>query len=293
MGRARGQRRKRELLIAVAVLAAGIGALAYGTHLLRRSELQTIDARFSIRGEQKPPSDIVFVAISREAEQELEAHHLEARSPLPRRYDAKVIDRLRRAGAKTIGMDMEFIHETNPEEDNDLIEAVGRAHGKIVLGTAEIGSGGETKIFGGDPKLLHELGARPSSVRLTLDSDGTVRRFEREYNQLKSFPVVAVELMTGREIGPSTFENGSLPIDFAGPPETFGSISYAKVLRGDFPPDAFAGKLVIVGASSPILQDLHATATTGQRKRCRAPKSGLTQRRRSCKKCRSGTPTAG
>ena len=34
MGRARGLRRKRELLIVVAVLAAGIGVLAYGTHLL-------------------------------------------------------------------------------------------------------------------------------------------------------------------------------------------------------------------------------------------------------------------
>jgi adenylate cyclase len=264
MGRARGLRRKRELLIVVAVLAAGIGVLAYGTHLLRRSELQTINARFSIRGKQKPPSNIVFVAISREAEQELEAHHLEARSPLPRRYDAKVIDRLRRAGAKTIAVDMEFIYESNPREDDDLIEAVGRAHGKIVLGTAEIGDSGETKIFGGESKLLRELGVRPADVRLTQDSDGTVRRFEREYNHLDSFPVVSAELMTGHEIGASTFDNGSLPIDYAGPPETFRSISYAKVLRGDFPTSLFAGKLVIVGASSPILQDLHATSTTGE-----------------------------
>jgi adenylate cyclase len=257
------QRRKALSLLAVALLAGGIGVLAYATHLLRRSELQTIDARFSIRGPRKPPSNIVFVAISREAEQELEAHHLEARSPLPRRYDAEVIDRLRRAGAKTIAMDMEFIHESNPEEDDDLIEAVGRAHGKTVLGTAEIGSSGETKIFGGEPKLLRELGARPADVRLTLDSDGTVRRFERTYNQLKSLPVVAAELMTERTIPASSFNDGSLPIDFLGPPETFRSISYAKVLRGEFPPGLFAGRLAIVGASSPILQDLHATATTG------------------------------
>ena len=50
MGKARGQRRKIMMLLAVAVLAAGVGVLAYSTHLLRRSELQTIDARFSIRG---------------------------------------------------------------------------------------------------------------------------------------------------------------------------------------------------------------------------------------------------
>jgi adenylate cyclase len=264
MGRARWEQRKKLLLIGVAIVAAGIGVGAYATHLLRRSELQTIDARFSIRGKQAPPSNIVFVAISVEAEQELAAHHLEARSPLPRQYDAEVIDRLRRAGAKAIGMDMEFTQRTNEAEDNALVEAVGRAHGKVVLGTAGVSSSppGGTKIFGGEP-LLRELGARPAEVQLTLDTDGAVRRFAREYNSLGSFPVVAAEVMTGRRIPASTFENGTLPIDYAGPPETFGSISYAKVMRGEFPASLFQGKLVIVGASSPILQDLHATATTG------------------------------
>jgi adenylate cyclase len=261
---ARRQRRKALSLLAVAVLAGGIGVLAYATHLLRRSELQTIDARFSIRGPRKAPSNIVFVQISPEAEAELESRHLDARSPLPRRYDAEVIDRVRRAGAKAIAMDMEFVHETNPEEDDDLIEAVGRAHGKVVLATVNVSPTGNTPIFGGQSKLLREIGARPAEVRLTLDSDGTVRRFEREYNHLGSFPVVAAEVMTGREIPASTFENGSLPIDFAGPPDTFNSISYAKVMRGDFTPGLFEGKLAIVGAYSPILQDLHATATTGK-----------------------------
>jgi adenylate cyclase len=262
MGRARGLRRKRELLIVVAVLAAGIGVLAYGTHLLRRSELQTIDARFSVRGPQKPPSNIVFVAINPEAEKELEANHLDSRSPLPRKYDAKVIDNLRKAGAQVIAMDMEFTQQTDPTDDNALIEAVGRAHGKVVLATVNVTSEGGTAILGGEP-LLRELGAKPAEVRLTLDDDGTVRRFEHQHNHLGSFPVVATEVMTGHKIPASTFENGSLPIDFVGPPETFRSISYTRVLRGDFPADLFRGKLVIIGASSPILQDLHATATTG------------------------------
>jgi adenylate cyclase len=263
MGGTRRQRRKAISLLAVAMLAAGLSELGYATHLLRRSELQTIDARFSIRGKQAAPSDIVFVAISPEAEKELEEHHLDVRSPLPRKYDAEVIDRLRQAGARTIAMDMEFIHETKPEEDDDLIEAVARAHGKMVLATVNVTSSGGTQIFGGEPKLLRELGVHPAEVRLTVDSDGTVRRFEREYNHLGSFPVVAAELMSARRIPASSFDGGSLPIDFAGPPETFKTISYTKVMRGDFPASMFRGKLAIVGASSPILQDRHATATTG------------------------------
>jgi adenylate cyclase len=262
MGRAAWRRRKAVMLVAAAVLAGGIGVLTYATHLFRRTELQTIDARFSIRGARKPPSNIVFVAIDPEAEQELQAHHFDARSPLPRRYDAKVIDQLRRAGAKTIAMDMEFTQQTDPADDNALIEAIGRAHGKVVLATVNVTNQGATTILGGEP-LLRELGARPSEVRLTLDTDGSIRRFEREYNHLGSFPVVATELMTGRRVPVSTFENGSLPIDFVGPPESFKSISYTKVMQGDFRAGLFQGKLAIVGASSPILQDLHATATTG------------------------------
>ena len=259
------ERRNVVGLVLVAILAGGVGVAAYATHLLRRSELQTIDARFTIRGTRRPPSNIVFVAISVQAERELKERHLESRSPLPRRFDAEVLDRLRRAGAKAIAMDMEFTQETNPTEDNDLIEAVGRAHGKIVLGTVNVAvkPPGETEIFGGN-SLLHEIGARPAEVRLTLDSDGVVRRFDRSYNHLGSFPLVAAEVMLGHSIPASTFEgDGSLPIDFAGPPETFRSISYAKVMRGDFPAGLFQGALVIVGASSPILQDIHATSTTG------------------------------
>ncbi len=65
MNAASRQRRKTAALLAVALLAGGVGVLAYATNLLRRSELQTIDARYSIRGSRKPPSDIVFVQISR------------------------------------------------------------------------------------------------------------------------------------------------------------------------------------------------------------------------------------
>ena len=234
MGGTRTRRRKMLALLAVAALAGGAGVVAYATHLLRRSELQTIDARFSIRGKRSPPKDIVFVAISLQAEKELEEAHRQARSPLPRRYDAAVIDNLRRAGAHVIAMDLQFTNESpNPEEDNELIEAVGRAHGKVVLATEDVGPHGATHIFGGEP-LLREIGARPSEIRLTLDTDGSMRRFERQYSGLGSFPVVAAEAMTGKRIPASAFPGGSLPIDYAGPPETFKTISYAKVLANDF-----------------------------------------------------------
>jgi adenylate cyclase len=262
MGRARGQRRKRELLIAVAVLAAAIGVGAYTTNLLRRSELQTIDARFSIRGKQKPPSDIVLVAIDPATFQELTERKMSSEFPFPRRYDAEVIEHLRLAGAKVIAMDIEFTHHTDSRDDDALAEAIMQAHGKTVLGATEVAKGGITGIFGGEPEVLRELGTRPAEVRFQPDSDGSIRRFDYAYNDLHSFAVVTTELAKGKPIPASRFEDGSLPIDYVGPLETIRSIPYSSVLLNKFSPSAVRGKIVIVGATSPILQDIHATATS-------------------------------
>jgi adenylate cyclase len=266
MGR-RARRRKTVLLIAVAAIAAGVGVLAYATHLLRRSEQQTIDARFSIRGARRAPAGFVIVQIDNATLQDLrESKRFQSEFPFPRRYDATVIDRLRAAGARAIALDLEFTHETDPADDNALIEAVARAHGKTVLASSEVAPDGTTPVFGGPPngpRLLREIGARPAEVRLVVDSDGSTRRFARAYNTLGSLPVVTAEVATGHRVRPSLFGGGTLPIDFAGPQNTFHAISYSKVLKGEFGRRTFAGKIVFVGASAPILQDVHTTATSG------------------------------
>ncbi len=52
MRRLRWRRRRRLLLLIVAVIAAGLGILTHATGAFHRTELQTIDTRFSIRGPQ-------------------------------------------------------------------------------------------------------------------------------------------------------------------------------------------------------------------------------------------------
>ena len=117
-------------------------------------------------------------------------------------------------------------------------------------------------MLGGN-SLLAELGARPASARLSVDSDGIVRRFPYGFNGVGSLGVAAQEIATGRRIPASLFDSdGTLPIDFAGPAETLHAVSYSKVLTGQVPASTFRGKIVMIGASAPILQDVHATATT-------------------------------
>ncbi len=255
MGRAAWRRRKTALLVAVAFLAAGLGVLSYATHLFRRTELQTIDSRFSIRGTQRAPADIVLVQIDPGTLQKLSQ-----RFPFPRAYEARVIDHLREAGAKVIAMDIQFTQPTDPTDDQDLAAAIERAHGKVVLAATEVATNGETKVFGGN-QVLNELGARAAYSVLTLDTDGEVRRLSYAKNGLKSFPVVTAEL-AGHSVPASLFSHGPLPIDFAGPPETLRQESFYNVLTGKPNPGLYTNKIVIVGASAPILQDVHATATT-------------------------------
>ena len=261
MGRAAWRRRKTALLVTVAFLAAGLGVLAYATSVFQRTELQTIDARFSTRGSHQAPSNIVLVQIDPRTLQELAKHHLYSEFPFPRAYEARVIDHLREAGAKVIAMDIQFTQPTDRIDDQDLAEAVERAHGKVVLAATEVAENGETHVFGGN-QVLRELEARAASAIETIDTDGVIRRFSYATHGLRSFPVATAEIATARTISPTLFDRGSLPIDFAGPPETLHRASFYDVLVGKPDPGRFANKIVIVGASDPILQDVHATATT-------------------------------
>ena len=52
-------------------------------------------------------------------------------------------------------------------------------------------------------------------------------------------------------------------IDYRGGAGTFRSVPFWQVLRGDVPASVFRGKIVVVGATAPSLQDFHATPTSG------------------------------
>jgi adenylate cyclase len=263
MRRLSRQRRRTAALLAVGVIAGATGVLAYATHLLRHTEQQSIDARFSVRGSRPAPADLLLVQIDNKTLQTLRNRRMASEFPFPRRYDAQVIDRLRQAGAKVIALDIEFSHETDTADDDALIESIGRARGKVVLATTEVGPRGQNPVLGGEG-LPERLSARVGEALLLLDSDGVARRLAYSFSGLHSFAVATAEAATGHRVSVSSFESGgALPIDFAGPPGTIRSVSYSDVLLGRVPPALVRGKIVIVGASAPVLQDYHATATTG------------------------------
>jgi adenylate cyclase len=173
-----------------------------------------------------------------------------------------VIDNLRRDGVKVIAYDVEFNQPTLPREDLALYDAVGRARGKVVLGTSEVGPGGSTNVLGGDQNL-RQVGAGVGDTQLPNDRYAVLRRMPYSVLGLKSLAIVTAEKVLGRRIKRSELGGKTAWIDYAGPPGTIPAVSFWRVALGRFRPGTFRDKVVVVGAAALSLQDVHATSTSG------------------------------
>ena len=253
------RRQRAFALVAVALGSAALALLAYGTDSLRRQELSTVDSRFAVRGTQAVPDDLAIVQIDARTFDQLEQTW-----PFPRHLHARVIDRLRRAGARVIAYDIQFTEPTTPREDDALIKAVSRAHGRMVLSTTEVDAHGHTAVLGGGD-ILRRLGARVGSAVVKHDPDGVLRRVPASFGGLVGFAVATVETATGRRLtGARSNGEDSFWIDYRGPPGTIPAYSFSRVLRGRVPARDFRDKVVVVGAEAPSLQDIHTTPGSGE-----------------------------
>lgn len=258
-------------------LGAGIAAacmIAYLLDPLESLEQRTFDLRMQVRGERDPPRDIVIVGIDEET--------LRAGPdwPFPRSMHARVLDRLRTSGARAIAFDVAFSDRSSRREDEALARAITRA-GNVVLAIAETTSitlrGGRVArvhypLIGGDS--TDALRARPGHTVLVEPLGAVARRAPYEFEGVRGIGVAVTERIDGRRIAPAelgpqrdppdavTSEPGrtrSFWIDFAGGAGTIPTIPYLRVFRGQVPPRALRDKVVVIGGTTPVLQDIHRT----------------------------------
>ena len=244
-------RRRALALAAIALLAAGLAVGMKAIGLGDDLELESVDARFAIRGAEAPPPDIVLVQVD---EKTLSA--VGQRWPFPRARQAKLIDRIAAAKPSAIAIDLQYTERTTEYNDNALIDAIDRAD-HVVLATTAVDDQGATNVLGG---IAGDIGARVGSALFPLDTDGAIRRAAYDVEGLESFAVVTAEVATNRQVEP--FDESRTWIDFAGPPGTVRSYSYSDVLSGRVGASALRGRIVVVGTSALRLHDASTTSTT-------------------------------
>jgi adenylate cyclase len=253
----RRARRLRTLLLVAAMVVVVGGTFALErTNALQRLEYTSVNERFNVRGQEQPPSNVVIVAIDTKTFQDLNL-----RWPFRRKYHAQVIRNLTKAGAKVIAYDVQFTEQDldHPGDDDKLIEAV-RAQPRAVMSTTEVFENGTTRIFGGALGLRYSR-AIPANGNFANDSDGRIRHLAFRVDGLETFSIAAARAYMGRKVDlPS---GNSAWIDFRGDTPSVRRLSFVDVYKGDFKDSQVRGKIVVVGDTTPVEQDLHPTSTTG------------------------------
>ena len=251
-------------------LAAGVGALAGILALsgaLERVELRSLDLRFRLRGPQPPASPIVIVAIDEDSFDELDLSW-----PFPRALHGDLLDRIGQGRPIAIGLDILFVEPSllGPEDDRALAEAIGRA-GNVVLAAAFTVTEGDLGRREDLNPPLPEVRAGAAGfgfVNLTPDRDafvrsGPLRRVQHD-DVRESFTMTLHRLArdAGLAARPAPADDEPV-INFRGPAGTFPIVPYYQVLRGEVPPAIFRDRLVLVGATTPVLHDEFPTPFSG------------------------------
>ena len=219
--------------VIAAAVAAALGLALSGA--LDGLDERLVDTRFQIRGTDEPLADVVVVAIDDDAI----AKH--GPWPFDRRLHARVIERLRAAGARTIAYDVQFAGPS--AHDRELIAAADRPD--VVLGVLNLNEDGSPTIV-----APRRLGDRVGFAGFPSEDGGSWRRFRGREQGIEHF---AVRAAGGDPDAPLR------RIDYTAKSDTIATLRFADVLEGRFAPDDVRDRIVVVGATADVLGDRHPT----------------------------------
>jgi adenylate cyclase len=111
--------------------------------------------------------------------------------------------------------------------------------------------------------LERDLAVKIGNGTLPNDPGGVLRRMDYSVDGLKAFAVAVAEKASGRPVDPGEFDDNTAWIDYDGPPGTVKEYRYSDVQLGRTKPGTFRDKVVVVGATASVLQDLHGSSTSG------------------------------
>lgn len=280
------------LLLAV-VVAFAIYRFSGPRSLLARYELQSIDARFALRGERPTRPDICIITID---DQDIQ----EKGWPISRRNYARLVDKLAGAGAKVIAFDLFFTDPFQYDRAGDqlLTDAVKRA-GNVAFGLYSLGSAksqAPSSLVRFSQANPNQPGDRPARFGTLVPPRGTLPReaagagftdlpaemdgiYRRAYlvgqcgdriffslpavvaAQALGVPLSQIDVRFGQSLGIGKLKvpidgRGLIRINFLQPPPAFTEYRLGDVLTDRVAPGTFQNKLVFVASIAQGTRDI-------------------------------------
>lgn len=263
-------------LIQIAAIVPGV------TTPLERIEYSIRDALMRLRGTQDTSDKIAIIAID-----DFSFNWTGYRWPWSRSYLAEIVNQVTAGGGKVVGVDI-FLFE--PDKDSASDQAFADALGKVPSAVTVV------QIFEEvvDNFTVSTLSQPLPPYRKVLDGSG-ITAFTRDedaivrsvqaydtYNDKTyyhwAFEIARLYLGVDPPSDPTStsvqFNGQSVPlrsrqilINFAGPSRTYPTYSASNVHDGitlEENPDAFRGKIVLIGVTTVTLQDIYPTPFSAQ-----------------------------
>jgi signal transduction histidine kinase len=241
-----------KLYLLTFIIMAFFLVLLEGLGMLEGLDRQVYDLFFRIRGSRDPGQKIVIAAIDEKTLSEL------GKWPLSRKYYADLLGHLELADSVAFDILM-----PEPSEHDPVLADAIRQQGKVVL-PVHIAPDGRPVY----PALL-KSNAVHGHVHIGLGIDGIVRDvFHTLFCHGVSLPSLAMAVHTAltplspeSPIGkPEDCHAGirqadPMMINYYGPAGTFQHISFSEIIRGDWPPSFFSGKIILVGVTASGIEE--------------------------------------
>ncbi|MET0045839.1 MAG: CHASE2 domain-containing protein [Candidatus Thiodiazotropha sp. 6PLUC3] len=228
-------------------------------------------------GKSVPASDdIVIVAIDEKSLKAL------GRWPWSRRVHAELVDELTQAGAKAIVFDILMAEEDrlDPEADIRLIQSVAASERVFMPVILEQHRQGGMLIESMPLPALSNVAAGLGHVHIELDTDGIARGvFLFEGLGQAYWPQLMLSVLNWLDPDKYDVESKQLTehapnvhvisrhtyrlIPFSGPAGYYNRYSYSQVLEGDYLPDLFRDRIVLVGVTATGIGDALPTPLSG------------------------------
>jgi CHASE2 domain-containing sensor protein/signal transduction histidine kinase len=212
--------------------------------------------------ERDPPDDIVVVAIDNRSLQAI------GRWPWPRRVHAQALDRLAEARPRAVGYDVLFVEPT--PDDAILAAAIKRNRTYLPLVIDVPGRDGAAYDIALPSGPLLPAAAGVAQVNLHFDGDRVIRKaFLEEGGDGRSWLQLAA-LMAGLKperdgaadkLG--LWQERPILIPYGGSAGHVRTISFIDLLDGQVPPQIFANRNVLIGATADGMGDSYPTPTSG------------------------------